>query len=305
MYSGITLKQIDPISLCKLLKKKGLLLLFKAIQDPSDSNIRKSAAKLMCMMAYDNEEVQTYICNHSEFSQLSGRICINPIPDCIKSQIKSNPMIINTIKKNNGVSNKTLYWSYPVYNEEDFPDPMNYLVGFYNCNTEKLIKKNSFKITKSAKTTNTHSMRTSTISPTSKDLTDTRPFSIPKRKSIAKDWNKTLKVSESMVTESKNNNKTYECLESVIEEGSAKEFEIKKSKVKTKEESKKMIFHKSYYSQHSNIKDASKKLRNAILSAAETLEMSRSVNKKLIEKATKTMKPTSTSIKAAHVGIKC
>ena len=272
-------------------------MLFRALQDASNLNIRKLAAKLLCMLAYDNEESQTYICQHCGFNQLSDKICINSFPDYLKAQIKENPELIKDIKSIKYTGKGSLYWTYPAYNPSDvndFPDPLFHLVGFYVHKPDKSIRRNTSKFNKSFQLkASIRPTRTSTISPSPKCSIEVRPLSIPKRISMIQDWSKTSHISCSVI-ENIRDSKTCsrECLESVIEEESIGNIESKK---KIKEygekykrtiisENKKSLCHKTTFSQHIETKINTKKFENVMLSIAQTSTSSRFNMEKLNER---------------------
>jgi len=190
-----------------MLKKKGLSLLFKTMQEPSDSKLRKKAAKLLCALAYNNEESQKYICSQSNFNQLTDKICINPVPEIIKEKIKQNPALLREIKEVKSNTKGCFYWSYPIYNGTDFPDPLYYLIGFYSYGADCLPKRRR----KSFKSCDSHSTENS-----SSTKRYSRPLSIQTRQRETRDYNKTL---SSVINNSKDMNNSNKCLESVLEEG--------------------------------------------------------------------------------------
>jgi len=132
---------MNQVSLCKLLGKKGIMLLLKLLQSNDDTKLRKMSAKLICLMAYDNEEAQQCLCSHSGFGQISGKVCINPIPLSIQESIISDPNILKQIQEMKMRGKGIQYWCYPTYtNTEDelnFPDPLTYLIGFHTPIHEK------------------------------------------------------------------------------------------------------------------------------------------------------------------------
>eukprot|EP00826_Nyctotherus_ovalis_P034246 TRINITY_DN2825_c0_g3_i3.p1 TRINITY_DN2825_c0_g3~~TRINITY_DN2825_c0_g3_i3.p1 ORF type:complete len:338 (+),score=28.66 TRINITY_DN2825_c0_g3_i3:108-1121(+) len=213
IHSAIELKQASEVSLCKMLKKKGLTLLFKTMQEPSDIELRRLAAKLLCVLAYNNEESQTYICNHSNFTQLTDKVAINPIPQHIKEQIKQNPQILQEIKEAKPYVNNALYWSYPAYDknedeDEEFPDPLHYLIGFYSygaeCLPSKKRRKSFVPFTRNAGTLNKRC---------------NRPLSIQMRQRDVKECIKGTRTSSTASRYSKEINYSSKRLESVLEEG--------------------------------------------------------------------------------------
>ena len=58
------------------------------------------------------------------------------MPKYLKENIQINESVINEIK-NSYYPNKCKYWMWPYnskYNEQNYPDPMKYLIGFYYAN---------------------------------------------------------------------------------------------------------------------------------------------------------------------------
>ena len=272
IHSEIEQKQVSEQSLAKLLKKKGLSLLFKAIQDPSNSKQRKLAAKLLCIVAYENEEAQTSICNHSGFCQLSDKICINPIPDTLKAQLKDNPTIIKDIKQ---IKRKgTLYWCYPAYTKDEeinFPDPLNYLIGFYSY--RKGIKRSAPKYNKSVQGKCSSSCLTYTMAQDEKQLIEVQVFSNEMRQSLTQDWRRTTRLSHSALDNPKTDNPklSSDHLESVIEEMNVGNEISLKTKRELIEELKVGSGQRVAYTQRSALRSNAQKLQTTIFSITQTL----------------------------------
>jgi len=286
------------------------------MHDTSNTLPRKYAAKLLCLLAYDNEETQACICKHSGFNQLSDRICINSIPEGIKEKIRMDPRLINEIKEAHSKPKQELYWSYPSYNEaqDDFPDPLNYLIGFYAFNSEKVVKKNTAKFNSSfqMKTSYPHLKLSSIASPSVRCSIEVRPISLTKRKTLLQACNQSTKISNSVIYNTKDNKvHSKELLESVIEENTGSfntranlNETIIKSRHVVADEAKKTIYHKTYHSQQIKMKTNVKKLENTILNITQTI---RNSNKKFVNRNNKicmTIRPNSTNSKTERFDTK-
>eukprot|EP00826_Nyctotherus_ovalis_P059047 TRINITY_DN8179_c0_g1_i6.p1 TRINITY_DN8179_c0_g1~~TRINITY_DN8179_c0_g1_i6.p1 ORF type:complete len:294 (+),score=66.77 TRINITY_DN8179_c0_g1_i6:292-1173(+) len=288
------------------------------MHDPVNMLLRKLAAKLLCLLAYDNEETQTCICKHAGFNQLSDRICINSIPEVLKEKIRANPGLINDIKEVQSRPKQDLYWSYPVYsetqNEFDFPDPLHCLIGFYSFTSDKSMKKSLTKFNTSfqMKTSYQHLKLSSIPSPSARCSIEVRPISLTKRKNLTQTCSQSAKISNSVIYSSKDAKvHSKELLESVIEENTGS-FNVRanlngtivKSRHGMADDSKKTIYHKTYYSQQIKMKANVKKLESTILNITQTI---RNGNKKLGNRNNKicmTIRPNSTNSKTERLDTK-
>lgn len=98
------------------------------------------AGKVICQLAHENGEAQQYLCSHSGFNQVSGKVCINPIPASLQQAIAADPSILKQIQETRARTKGVQYWSYPACTtteDPNFPDPLTHLVGFYTPAHEK------------------------------------------------------------------------------------------------------------------------------------------------------------------------
>ena len=98
--------------------------------------VRKGSAKLLNEILFSNEVLQNIFCEKFGFNPIGNIICINWMPKYLKENIQINESVINEIK-NSYYPNKCKYWMWPYnskYNEQNYPDPMKYLIGFYYAN---------------------------------------------------------------------------------------------------------------------------------------------------------------------------
>ncbi len=85
------------------------------------------------------------MCDNFGFTQLYGKVCVNPIPENVKQLIRENREVLGEIKALSDPAKGTArFWAYPPYTPSgsensdafDFPDPMEHLVGFFSvCRT--------------------------------------------------------------------------------------------------------------------------------------------------------------------------
>lgn len=140
--SALEFKAIAKDTLCTYLRKKGLMHLFNNMRRPHE-RLRKLSAKLLCKLAHNSSAAQQLLCSNFGFTPLSGRICINAVPEKIKEMIRSDARIVKEIREG-AKTRKGIYWTFPLYeknelreNSIDFPDPLNYLIGFYTPDPRK------------------------------------------------------------------------------------------------------------------------------------------------------------------------
>eukprot|EP00826_Nyctotherus_ovalis_P047054 TRINITY_DN5366_c0_g1_i5.p1 TRINITY_DN5366_c0_g1~~TRINITY_DN5366_c0_g1_i5.p1 ORF type:complete len:354 (-),score=84.10 TRINITY_DN5366_c0_g1_i5:120-1181(-) len=308
--SGIEQKLISEQSLSKcILRKKGLSLLFKTIQDPLDSKQRKLAAKLLCMLACENEEAQASICSHSGFCQLSDKICINPVPESVKAQLREKPEIIREIKEIKteeikGRAKGLLYWCYPPYNsaEDDFPDPLSHLIGFYTFSRERAIKKSASKYTKSVQAKCSSSCLTYAAPQGEKSPVEVQPLSVELRLSLTQDWRQTARLSRSALENPEAGEKfSSDHLESVVEEVNMdKELSIKTKRELVEELKEDKVVH----SQRSKLRSNAKKLQTTIFSITQTLPSNKLRPKEASSKKPKVCATTKSSSRPAPFELK-
>ena len=150
------------MEVCRSFGKDGLFSLYQSTQNVSISinsnylDIRKLAAKVICELAYKEKSTQEYLCNSFGVTPLHGKVCINKMPNRIIKQIEKDPRVIIDIKKE--PQRYEDYWCFPPvevnemkfinkgnHNEliRNFPDPMDYWIGFTLAEETNKHKKNS------------------------------------------------------------------------------------------------------------------------------------------------------------------
>lgn len=115
------------------LSEKGLNKLLNGMKD-SNVDIRKLSAKVMIDLISKNEILQNIFCEKFNFNPIGSVICINWIPKYFKDNIVLDESIMIDIKNSFNDSKTNKYWMYPKnkdYNDDSFPDPQKYLIGFY------------------------------------------------------------------------------------------------------------------------------------------------------------------------------
>ena len=106
------------------------------------------AAKLICEVANEDEDVQVLLCDSFGFTALQGKVCINKMPVKVKDQLCKNPKLICTLREVDTMEKKRRFWCFPPMSgsnpnskphsgysigEElikDFPDPAERWIGF-------------------------------------------------------------------------------------------------------------------------------------------------------------------------------
>jgi len=146
-------------------------------------------------MGYENKEVQEYLCNHSGFNDVSGKICINNIPQLIQNKIKQDISILKQIQHKHKTKG-SLYWSYPKNDKEEveIPDPLTHVIGFYTVTQEKQKTLKSFVLKSFRYTPNIKIFEHVLKSRGYKQSTDTeyRPLSVTENRN-------TKRVNESFI----------------------------------------------------------------------------------------------------------
>ena len=209
------------------------MYLFKNMRDPNNKRLRKLSAKLLCKLVHNNCIAQQYICDNFGFTPLSGRICINTIPEYIKELIRSDPKVVKEIREGNGNVKGALYWTYPPYCKEDhikeledtsidFPDPLNYLIGCYSQEVKK--KRVTFsKLRQSAETSvqSSHGVRISSL-----NSRNSRTFSDSREQNNTRSWHESFLIEKKSFKQNITNEirKDKKHLESVIEEETPKKI---------------------------------------------------------------------------------
>jgi hypothetical protein len=96
---------------------------------------RRAAAKLLCQLAHLNGRLQEKLCEMFKFTPAGGKVCLNKVPANVRRLVKCNPAALQDIKREEDP--QCLYWSYPPFTAsentegvEDFPDPVEHLIGF-------------------------------------------------------------------------------------------------------------------------------------------------------------------------------
>ncbi|CAI2379646.1 unnamed protein product [Moneuplotes crassus] len=140
-------------------KCEGTLLqsIFDCMNNSRNKRLRKFSSYFLCYFSFNNSIVQNKLCEGFGFSPLSSAVILNNFPknlnkstDKRKSNKNSKLMIINLMKllKNNcehqysqyievkPKQKKLLFFCYPEFKSNlaslnDFPDPWEYLIGFF------------------------------------------------------------------------------------------------------------------------------------------------------------------------------
>ena len=123
------------------LSEKGLNKLLNGMRD-INSEVRKLSAKVMIDLISNNEILQNIFCEKFNFNPIGSVICINWVPKFFKEIISIDESLLNDIKNSFNSTRTNKYWMYPAnstYNDENFPDPQKYFLGFYYSS-----KNNSF-----------------------------------------------------------------------------------------------------------------------------------------------------------------
>jgi len=118
------------------LSEKGLSKLLNGLRDVN-SDIRKISAKVIIELVSGNEILQNIFCEKFNFNPIGNVICINWLPKILKESIKINEHVMVDIKNSFNTNKVNRYWMWPFnlnYNDESFPDPQKYLLGFYYAN---------------------------------------------------------------------------------------------------------------------------------------------------------------------------
>lgn len=122
----------------KALGVNGIKHLFEWIY-AKDIELRKATSLLLCELAYENYKVQEKICQAMQYSFMKGKIAINRLPKRIEALLKERPDLLKLLKKEESENLK--YWSFPpldsltykssLENLFFFPDPLDYVIGFF------------------------------------------------------------------------------------------------------------------------------------------------------------------------------
>jgi hypothetical protein len=115
------------------LSEKGLNKLLNGMKD-LNVDIRKLSAKVMIDLIYNNEILQNIFCEKFNFNPIGSVICINWVPKFFKETVNIDDTIMIDIKNSFNAAKINRYWMYPEnrdYNDDNFPDPQKYLIGFY------------------------------------------------------------------------------------------------------------------------------------------------------------------------------
>jgi hypothetical protein len=96
---------------------------------------RTAAAKLLCQLVHLNWRLQEKMCEMFKFTPTGGKVCLNKIPASVRRLLRTDPSALQDIKREEDP--RCLYWSYPPFTAsentervEDFPDPIEHLIGF-------------------------------------------------------------------------------------------------------------------------------------------------------------------------------
>lgn len=128
------------------LTDKGFNKLISCLKDKNE-DLRKLAFKVLVDLLYNNEILQNLFCEKFNFNPVGNVICLNWLPKTIKENIKLDSKVLKIIKESTNVASGCKYWMWPensLYNDENLPDPLKYLLGVYYGNqnvNEILLKK--------------------------------------------------------------------------------------------------------------------------------------------------------------------
>lgn len=125
------------------LSEKGLNKLLNGMRDVNPE-IRKLSAKVMIDLISNNEILQNIFCEKFNFNPIGSVICINWVPKFFKEIITIDEGLLIDIKNSFNTPKDKKYWMYPynnTYDDDSFPDPQKYLIGFYysSKNVSKLV----------------------------------------------------------------------------------------------------------------------------------------------------------------------
>lgn len=86
-------------------------------------------------MLYNNASLQNAFCEKFNFNPVGNLICLNWLPKNFKGVIQIDDNFLKDIKQcGNQKGKNKKFWIWPISqekNEENFPDPNNYLIGVY------------------------------------------------------------------------------------------------------------------------------------------------------------------------------
>ena len=91
-------------------------------------------------MIYNNEVLQNIFCEKFNFNPIGNTIVLNWFPIILKENLNLDGSIINEIKSSK-LHTKNKFWMWPSnskYNDENYPDPQKYLMGFFYSNKSVL-----------------------------------------------------------------------------------------------------------------------------------------------------------------------
>eukprot|EP00347_Sterkiella_histriomuscorum_P009761 403339992 len=193
----------------KLLELKGTQKLINSLSHGNPRR-RKLAAKLMCELVFQNEANQDKLCELCDFNPISGTVVINTsIPAKFRNRMVSILDLLRDPRKVQQLSDKQgKFWSYPryefskqdtmsdIFDENDqslkslneagylqqmtiqFPDPAEYIVGFFVSNQQgtglAMSNPGSIGVQSLNQSLNSHSQRTASIGPGARQSSSTR-----------------------------------------------------------------------------------------------------------------------------------
>ena len=123
------------------MSQKGLTQIVNFISQSTNETIRKLSTKIIVDLLYDNQTNQNKFCEKFGFTPIGGAICLNWIPKKIKEHLNIDEDMLYYIRKSQYEKNENgKFWLWPpndIYNDDNYPDPYKYFIGFYlnqNCN---------------------------------------------------------------------------------------------------------------------------------------------------------------------------
>ena len=104
-----------------------------------DTDLRKASAMFICELVHQEPQAQSMICKAMDFAPLEGKVSINKFPAKIENIIAQRPQVLRMLQKKEASTAK--FWCFPpldsssyraaLENSIFFPDPLEYLIGFF------------------------------------------------------------------------------------------------------------------------------------------------------------------------------
>lgn len=114
--------------------EKGLSRLLNHIKY-ENHEVRVLSMRILLLLLYNNQTLQNIFCEKFNFSPVGKVVCLNWFPKELKNSIKIDDVVLKDIKfLSTKVMKNKKFWMWPyneAKNEDNFPDPQVYLIGFY------------------------------------------------------------------------------------------------------------------------------------------------------------------------------